>query len=180
MAGASVDIELEDAELRAALSELIGKLRDPQSAMRDIGEHMLRSVDSNFKAQRAPDGSPWAQLSDVTLLRRITRRKGTLSKRRTETGGRTLTKKGQQILANARILRDSGNLQDTIAYQLTDGGRGVAVGTNRVYGAMQQFGGTRSQWPHLWGDIPARPFLGLSEADESAILAILRRHLADL
>ncbi|WP_248594777.1 hypothetical protein [Candidatus Accumulibacter contiguus] len=26
------------------------------------------------------------------------------------------------------------------------------------YAAMQQFGGTKARFPHLWGDIPARPF----------------------
>jgi phage gpG-like protein len=110
-------------------------------------------------------------LSDVTLQRRLDARAGTRGKR-------GLTKKGRAVLANAKILRDSGILQDTLRYQLTADGRGVAVGTDRVYGAMQQFGGTRAQWPHLWGDIPARPFLGLDAADRAEIVAIFRRQLA--
>jgi phage gpG-like protein len=42
---------------------------------------------------------------------------------------------------------------------------------------MQQFGGTKSRWPHLWGSIPARPFLGVNPDDEREILDILRKHM---
>ena len=46
-------------------------------------------------------------------------------------------------------------------------------------GALQQrYSGTKSSWPHLWGDIPARPYLGLSENDEQSILDIIRSYLA--
>lgn len=49
--------------------------------------------------------------------------------------------------------------------------------------AMREIGevvrnSTRAQWPHLWGDIPARPFLGLSAADGDEVVTILRDHLA--
>ena len=49
----------------------------------------------------------------------------------------------------------------------------VEVGSNRVYAAMMQFGGSRAAYAHLWGDIPARPFLGVSETDRAGILAIV-------
>ncbi|WP_295582264.1 phage virion morphogenesis protein [uncultured Lamprocystis sp.] len=171
MAGAAVTITVDDAQVRAALGRLIEQLHTPARALRDVGEYLLRSTDTHFRQQREPDGTPWPQLSDVTLQRRLDARAGTRGKR-------GLTKKGRAVLANAKILRDSGILQDTLRYQLTADGRGVAVGTDRVYGAMQQFGGTRAQWPHLWGDIPARPFLGLDAADRAEIVAIFRRQLA--
>lgn len=34
------------------------------------------------------------------------------------------------------------------------------------------------QFPHLWGNIPARPFLGLSEQDEVYISDIISEHVA--
>lgn len=43
---------------------------------------------------------------------------------------------------------------------------------------MMQFGGTKAAFPHLWGDIPARPFLGLSTQDESDILDTISEALA--
>jgi phage gpG-like protein len=42
---------------------------------------------------------------------------------------------------------------------------------------MQQFGGTKARFPNLWGNIPARPFLGVSAADKDEILEILREAL---
>lgn len=60
------------------------------------------------------------------------------------------------------------------------GADSVAIGSNRVYAAMMQFGGTKERWPHLWGDIPARPFLGISDSDRSGILAIFDEYLTDL
>lgn len=49
----------------------------------------------------------------------------------------------------------------------------VEVGSNRVQAAMMQFGGSRAAYAHLWGDIPARPFLGVSETDRAGILDIV-------
>ena len=78
-------------------------------------------------------------------------------------------------MANKRPLVDSGLLAEQIVWQLLPGG--VEIGTNRFAGqwpggaAVHQFGSRD-------GRIPARPFLGLSAEDESAIVDILERHLA--
>jgi phage virion morphogenesis protein len=176
MAGTTVTITLDDAALRRTLGQLLADLHHPARALRDIGEYMVRATDERFRAQHAPDGTPWAPNSDVTLLRYL-QRKGGFKKAKTATGGRTLTQRGARLLGTKRVLRDSGALQGTIRSQLAEGGRAVAIGTNRIYGAMQQFGGTRAQWPHLWGDIPARPFLGVSPADAEEIMRLLTRHL---
>jgi phage gpG-like protein len=191
MAGAhnTISIAIDDAEVKQTLRQMLARLQNPSPVMRDIGEYMLRSTDERFRREVAPDGKPWAPLSEVTLLRRLTGtkkdpKKGLLSKRKTTAGGRTLTKKGAKVLAAAKILRDSGVLQDTIRYQLKDGGRAVAVGTNRIYAAAQQFGmkrgyagSDRHGRPIPWGDIPPRPFLGIAAADREEILEILRRAL---
>lgn len=46
----------------------------------------------------------------------------------------------------------------------------LLVGTNRIYGATMQFGDDSR-------DIPARPFLGLSEADRTEVISIFSRHI---
>jgi len=48
----------------------------------------------------------------------------------------------------------------------------LELGTNLVYGATHQFGAPER-------GIPARPFLGLADDDEAAILEIIRRHLEE-
>ena len=53
----------------------------------------------------------------------------------------------------------------------------VEVGSNRVYAAMMQFGGTKEAYPHLWGNIPARPFLGISDEDRTEVLATIADYL---
>jgi hypothetical protein len=124
MAGSSVTITVDDAQVRAALKDLLEQLHTPARALRDVGEYLLRATDTRFRQQRGPDGTPWPQLSDITLLRRLAgtashggadgkpvgylsaealgdlaAKRGRMSKRKTTTGGRTLTKKGQKILA---------------------------------------------------------------------------------
>ena len=45
---------------------------------------------------------------------------------------------------------------------------------------MMNYGGTKAQWPHLWGNIPARKFLGVSREDEVRALDILQSYIRDL
>lgn len=152
MAGAAIEIRLEDTEVRARLTELIARGGDVSPALQEIGEVLTISTKDRFAAEKSPDGAKWAPNSPVTLERKT----------------------------NPRILTESGLLGDLIQYKLqTVSGsvRSVEVGSNRVYAAMQQFGGTRAEWPHLWGDIPARPFLGTSASDRDRILEILRDYL---
>ena len=78
-----------------------------------------------------------------------------------------------------RPLTDGGLLGDTIDYELY-GSAGVQIGSPmKDYAAMMQFGGTKSEFPQLWGDVPARPFLGLSDDDRDDVLSILQRHLSN-
>jgi len=58
------------------------------------------------------------------------------------------------------------------------------VGSVLEYAAVQQFGAkkgafgrTRRGAPIPWGDIPPRPFLGLSDADRRSILDLIAEHL---
>lgn len=73
----------------------------------------------------------------------------------------------------------SGLLRDTIAWQA--GSDWVSVGTNRFSdvtphgAAIHQFGGQAGRGRKV--TIPARPFLGFSEADKAGILAILSEYL---
>ncbi|WP_231997044.1 phage virion morphogenesis protein [Pseudomonas arsenicoxydans] len=40
------------------------------------------------------------------------------------------------------------------------------VGSNKPYAAMMQFGGDQADFPHLWSDIPARPYLPMDAKGE--------------
>lgn len=154
MAGAMLDIQLDGSQVGRALAELETRLGDLRTPLNDIAEYLHRSTDNRFRQQIGPDGPPWVPLAAATLVRK----KGT------------------------RILRESGTLQDTLRHQVS--GDELSFGTDRPYGAIHQFGQprggsgkTRRGAPIPWGDIPARPYLGLSTDDEAEILAIVADYL---
>ena len=68
-----------------------------------------------------------------------------------------------------KILTQRGYLRKHIYYQVTAPGR-VEVFSDRVYAATHQFGR---------GNIPARPFLGISRRDTEEIGAIVRDWAAE-
>lgn len=61
---------------------------------------------------------------------------------------------------------DNHMLGDKFSFQVSPGE--VLVGTNAPYGARQQFGG---------GGIPARPWLGVSDADDEGIAELVIKRL---
>ena len=103
-----------DSDLREALQGLAKATGDLKPALRGMGEFLMESTQDRIKAGGpGPDGKPWAPLSPAYLL----------------------VKKGPGTL------RESGQLMDTIHWQLI-GDTGVAVGSSKVYAAIQQLGGT--------------------------------------
>ncbi|WP_448093557.1 phage virion morphogenesis protein [Pseudomonas lini] len=155
MAGAMLDVVLDDSSVGKALEELVGRLGNLTTPFNDIAEYLHQSTDDRFRQKVAPDGSPWAPLSAVTLARK----KGT------------------------GILREKGTLQDTLRKQVTS--TELAFGTDRPYGAVHQFGqkkgasGSSKGRPIPWGDIPARPYLGLSSEDETEVILIIHDYLSE-
>ena len=150
-----IDLKLDDREAQAAFNRLLQAGRDLTPAMRAVGEHLLNTTRERFRDEEAPDGTPWAELSAVTLKR----------KRRNVD----------------KILTERGYLSGTIAYRI--GGDFVEIGSSRVYASTHQFGAAKGEFggvrtslpgrsfftPIPWGDIPARPFLGVSDEDRDAI-----------
>lgn len=159
MAGAALDLQLtisNAAEVKAAFERLDAALTDLTPAFQDIGEALLNSTRERFRSQTAPDGSPWAALSPDYRQRK---------------------KKNKD-----KILTLSGDLRGLLNYQA--GPREVRIGTPLIYGETHQFGASKGAFgvnkrgsPIPWGNIPARPFLGLSSEDETELLDILQDHL---
>jgi len=117
--------------------------------MTDIAEYMWNATKSNFAEERAPDGSVWARKSPVTIAQY--RREG---------------------IGAGMILRKDGALNTSVARNAGPDFAEVFV-ADLPYARMMQFGGKRSQFPNLWGDIPARPFLGFEQEQKDAVSAII-------
>jgi phage virion morphogenesis protein len=181
-----ITIEVDDAGLRQALKALRERVEHLAPAMKEIGEELTESTKQRFVTSTAPDGSRWAENSDLVLLRFLGQVSGAYRKKATPTGGRGLTARGAKALGGKKpLIGETRNLSSTINYQVVDGGTTLLVGSPEKYASTQQFGAKQGEYgstrhgaPIPWGDIPARPFLGLSDRDAHDVLAILRRHIA--
>ena len=95
-------------------------LKKPYEA---IGEQLKTSTSIRYNLEIDPNGVRWAPNADSTILAYMHKQTGGrhLSRTKTAHGGRTVTKQGMVALANKKILRDTGTLQDTMIYEATDG-----------------------------------------------------------
>ncbi|MXY06033.1 MAG: phage virion morphogenesis protein [Gammaproteobacteria bacterium] len=153
-----INLDIDDAEVLDAFNRILRAGQDMEPVMRDVGEALLNSTRERFNSQTAPDGSPWAPLSETTKQRKKRNRD--------------------------KVLTEHGDLRRDISYRV--GPDFVEVGSSRIYGGTHQFGAERGAYgetfrgsPIPWGDIPARPFLGVSDDDARAIDEIVIDHLAD-
>lgn len=119
-------------------------------ALEEIGEVLVESTKQRFESTTGPDGQRWEENSPVTL---------------------------EHKRSNRPLTGETGSLMDEIAWQLHDRDT-LAIVSPMEYSAMQQFGGTKAEFPNLWGDIPARPILGISGEDSEEILDTIQSHLS--
>lgn len=153
-----ISVEVQSEETERLFAELSRRMSDTGPVLDAIGQILVSSTQLRFVDEESPDHVPWQPLSSVTLARR--RKKG---------GG-------------AKILRDTGRLASSITYVAGDGS--VSVGTNVDYANVHQYGQrkgasgrTKRNSPIPWGDIPARPFLGINDDDLKSIDELLESYL---
>ena len=154
---AKIKIELDQTRLRVLLHGLIEAGKDLSHITAPVSEKIKAISIRAFKTESDPaTGAAWPDLSPVTLA--IRKKKG---------------------ITDEKKLQVSRNLLSSI---VADHGKNFAtVGTNVPYAAIQNFGGKKGSsgrgkyktkkgsFPIPWGDIPARPYLGLSVAHERQI-----------
>lgn len=162
------------------LHAMLDRAKNLRPVLAEIGEDMTESTKRRFSTAKAPDGTPWAANSATTLTRYselFARKDG------------TLTKKAQAKVAGKKPLTgETRALATTINYQVL-GDNQVGIGSPMIYAAIQQYGAKRGEsgtgsfktkkgsFPIPWGNIPARPFLGASEADKVNIADLVRSYM---
>ena len=168
-------ITVQDKEVRATLSALAARASNLQPVMQSIGEDIMERAKQRFTLSTGPDGKRWAANSRVTIERYIASKGGF--------GKKGITQKGAGLAMSKKPL--IGHERDlSRQFFVRADSRSVTVGNTMIYAAMQQFGGSRAQFPNLWGDIPARPFLPVTAAgqlypaDKTQIIDALNRYLA--
>lgn len=163
-------IKMDGADaIRERLREIATRMSNMSPIMKAIGDRIVEQTKRRFEAGGpAPDGTPWKEPKTPNPKR-------------------------------IRTLTVSGHLRDSIRFQMI-GNNAVAIGTNKVYAAIHQLGGKtpahiirpRNKGGLFWlgakhpmksvrhpgSVIPARPFLGLSEANSKELLGIINEYIA--
>ncbi|WP_299316246.1 phage virion morphogenesis protein [uncultured Halomonas sp.] len=153
-----IEVQVDDAELTAALERLSRTYADSQSAFQDAGELLMQSTKKRFKDKTAPDGSPWPANAPITEAA-----------------------KGK----NNPLVGESKRLGREIHYRARD--NLLEIGSPLEYAAAQHFGARRGAFgstaqgrPIPWGNIPPRAFLGLSDDDRKGVLQVMEEHVRGL
>ncbi|ERL56149.1 phage virion morphogenesis protein [Psychrobacter aquaticus] len=154
-------------QITAQLLRILERTGDLSPLMEQMGEHMINSTHDNFETSTSPDGTRWESNSAVTLA-------AMLGKSHTNKSGR-LNRRGANKIMSKRPLIANNTLMQSIHYEAASDS--VTIGTNMVYGAMMHFGGSKADYPYLWGDIPARNYLGASEEDVDILMNMATEYL---
>jgi phage virion morphogenesis protein len=160
MTGISYQVKGSEEAL-ADLARAVAALDDATPLYDDIGAALVISTQERFERESGPDGSPWPQSLRVKFE-----------------GGKTLS--------------DTRRLVGSLTHEASSGG--VAVGTNVIHAAIHQKGGvikaktSKGLRFRVGGNggwvtkqsvtIPARPFLGLDNDDETMISDMASDYLA--
>ena len=176
-------IQLTDRSGLDYLHALVGRAQDMRPVLLEIGEDMAESTKQRFSSTSAPDGTAWAPNSALTLAR--------YSSNFARKKDGSLTKSSATKLAGKKPgTGETRMLATTINYQV-QGTDSVGIGSPMVYAGTFNFGAQSGEFgfgmhssrvgsfPIPWGDIPARPFLGASDEDQTNIVRLVRSYLLE-
>lgn len=177
MAGIDVQIELRD-DLSAALGRAIEASIDLTTPMKDIAGRLADETRERFETGRSPLGVPWK-----------------VSRRARQQNGKTLVDRGDLV----------GSIREDWGADFAAVGPEASAGA-AIYAAIHQFGGTikhpggtaykldEKRWASFVRNddaddkmartgahdivIPARPYLGFTDADAEYAVEVLADHLA--
>lgn len=153
-----INVVADDKQIQTVLHRLAGLNHNLTPVFQDIGEYLLLSHRLRFDAGIAPDGTPWKANSAITPKYGINR----------PLHGKTLNlRNGMVYQAGATSLR-FGPSQATRAYAAIHQFGGVIKPKNGKALFFQAAGGGYRALKQV--TIPARPYLGLSEADLRMVL----------
>ena len=151
MAGSVVTIQ--DDELKALssrLKEMALKPSDRKQLLHDIGVEIETQTKERFETKTSPDGDDWAEIAQST--KKFYRKKY-----------------GSENPGKGTLWRlSSVPMIDTVTSEVSSWS--VLVGATKVYAAVHQYG-----WRER--NIPARPYLGLSNDDKVDIIGIINTFL---
>jgi phage virion morphogenesis protein len=199
MTGVTLKIDIDHRAVTDYLTQLSNQLDDSlKSVFADIGEHLLISHTERWAQEQAPDGTPWADLSPDYRARKPKNKdkklvldgylRDLLRYQASDTELLFGTDRPYGAVHQFGAKRGEFAIALPIkvkAHARRQPQRDVIDKKGRRYkgGVRYQSQGVGFVKEHIrhvaipWGDIPARPWLGLSTDDEAAILSLLEEYL---
>ena len=200
MAGTSIAIKVNDREVTEGLRRLAAAGRDLQPAMEAIGAALLFSTQQRFQDEAEPAGGKWGPLSGRYIKQRpdrappapILRDTGHLYSSLTFLATPGEVEVGTNVVY-AAIHQFGGEVtipahQRTATFRVAAKGAATTKDGRRV-GSKLRFASAKSRAKSKHErtfdvgehtiEIPARPYLGISEADKTRVLQILEHFLLD-
>lgn len=153
-------VKIELTKVTKAFAQA-AKIADSPALFLDIGEILLNNTRDRLSEGKDINDQDFAPLTALTM---------------------SLKSKNKD-----KILIGEGDLFRELTYQLVNGGKGLEFGSDRIYAAIQQYGGTikpKNKKMLAFGGVfakqvtlPARPFIGFTPLDQRDVLNAVADHL---
>ena len=148
MSDKPIEIKIDNKDVEKKLLELAQKGENLRPLMKNIAGIFASATEENFKNEGRPD--KWTELSEATKKQRTKQKKWP-----------------------GQILQVSGQLASSISTQYDD--ESAVIGSNLDYAAIHQLGGQAGKNKKV--EIPARPYLKLTDDDFNEILDATKNFL---
>ena len=148
MSDKPIEIKIDNKDVDRKLLELAQKSENLRPLMKNIAGIFASATEDNFKNEGRPD--KWTELSEATKKQRTKKKKWP-----------------------GQILQVSGQLASSISTQYDD--ESAIIGSNLNYAAIHQLGGQAGKNKKV--EIPARPYLKLTDDDFNEILDATKHYL---
>jgi phage gpG-like protein len=171
-------IDIVNGQVQSGLRRLAERCEHPEPAMRAIGEAFTAMTRRSFETSTDPWGRRWQPNSQATIGAMLTRPGGNWRKK----DGKLSAKGAGRVMSKKPLIGETGVLSgSSIFYEAGD--TALDFGSSAIQAAIQQLGGAKAEFPHLWGDIPARPFIPVDRygspapAAEAAVVDVVQEFL---
>ena len=148
MSDKPIEIKIDNNDVERKLLELAQKGENLRPLMKNIAGIFASATEENFKNEGRPD--KWTELSEATKKQRTKQKKWP-----------------------GQILQVSGQLASSISTQHDN--ESAVIGSNLDYAAIHQLGGQAGKNKKV--EIPARPYLKLTDDDFNEILDATKNFL---
>jgi phage virion morphogenesis protein len=179
MAGSNITVIVDELDSPAKIARLDAALSEPKALLRELGEYLLGSTKDRFKSQLAPDGTGWQALTPRYLKRKhrnkdkiLTLRGHLRSQIAYQLEGDATVAVGS-ALKYAAIHQHGGEISRQARQAEIFRKQNKAGKLSRLFSKKKAKGAvaTRVTIGAHTIKIPARPFLGLSDADRGELQA---------